>query len=88
MVYASLELLDLYWGFFMSISPFSKVSDTVGMRVQTFPLTHHHCHHEEDMFERSRVTRRLSKVETELEMTSQQLGDLQRSREVLVPFRC
>ena len=52
----------------------------VKVRVQTGQLHHHH--EDEDMFERSRVTRRLSRLEAELETTTQQLGDLQRSREV------
>ena len=55
-----------------------QLSDVAKVRVQTGQL----YNHEEDMFERSRVTRRLSKVESELEMTVQQLEDLQRSREV------
>lgn len=56
-----------------------QLSDVVGIKVQ--PLIYP-SDRQEDMYEKSRATRRLSQVEGDLEITSRQLQELQRSREV------
>ena len=53
----------------------------VKIRVQALSLATPE-HEEQDMYERSRVTRRLSVVEGELKIATSRLHDLQRSLEV------
>ena len=58
-----------------------QLSDMVKIRVQALSLATPECD-ELDMYERSRVTRRLSVVEGELNIATSRLHDLQRSLEV------